>query len=122
MARARSVLVGLLLSCCPCLLALNPALDISQYSHKTWTVSDGFFKGAINAIAQTPDGYLWLGIDSGVLRFDGIRYVEFAPPSGEQLPNGAVYRLLVTRDGTLWIGTLKGLASWKGGHLTRYPE
>ena len=41
--------------------ALDPSLDISQYAHTPWTVRDGFFKGAIYTIAQTPDGYLWLG-------------------------------------------------------------
>src|SRR5262249_39064661 len=106
----------------PRALALNPALDVSQYSHKAWTVREGFFKEGINTIAQTPDGYLWLGTDTGLLRFDGVRYVKWTPRAGEQLPGNVISDLLVTRDGTLWIGTLKGLASWKDGALTRYPQ
>src|SRR5215831_18048191 len=119
---ARALLAGLLLSCCPCLFALNPELDVNQYAHKAWTVSDGFFKGFISAIAQTPDGYLWLATEDGLLRFDGVRYTKWTPAAGEQLSSNNVSSLLVTRNGTLWIGTAKGLASWKDGHLTAYPE
>src|SRR5689334_13935946 len=65
------VALGMLLVC-PCALALNPALDISQYAHHAWRNSEGFAKGPINSIAQTADGYLWLGTDFGLLRFDGV--------------------------------------------------
>src|SRR5215510_3610144 len=102
--------------------ALDPKLDISQYSHTAWRVREGFAKGQITAIAQTSDGYLWLGTELGLLRFDGVRAVPWQPPSGEQLPSNVIKDLLVARDGTLWINALKGLASWKDGKLTQYPE
>ena len=51
--------------------ALNPCLDIGQYAHNSWTVRDGFFRGAIYSIAQIPDGYLWLGTEFGLVRLDG---------------------------------------------------
>jgi signal transduction histidine kinase/ligand-binding sensor domain-containing protein len=114
--------LGILLACCPLASALNPSLDINQYAHTSWTVRDGFFKGAIRAIAQTPDGYLWLGTEFGLLRFDGVRSVPWVPPGGERLPSNNVAKLLVTRDGRLWIGTFAGLVSWKDGRLTHYPE
>jgi ligand-binding sensor domain-containing protein len=47
------------------LLALNPALAVSQYAHTAWTVRDGFSLGNVYAMAQTPDGYLWLGTELG---------------------------------------------------------
>jgi ligand-binding sensor domain-containing protein len=56
---------GILLACCPGASALDPSLDMNQYAHTAWTVRDGFFKGSINSIAQTPDGYLWLGTEFG---------------------------------------------------------
>src|SRR5436190_22073643 len=106
----------------PCAFALNPTLDVSQYAHTAWKIRDGFSKSAIHSIAQTPDGYLWLGTELGLLRFDGLRAVPWRPPTDQPLPSTEIWSLLVARDGTLWIGTSKGLASWKGGTLTQFPE
>ena len=115
------VVLSIWLACCSFAFALDPALDISQYAHTAWKVRDGFAKGVIYAIAQTPDGYLWLGTEFGLLRFDGVRAVPWRPPNG-QLPSNDIPTLLVTRDGTFWIGTTKGLGSWKDGKLTIYSE
>jgi ligand-binding sensor domain-containing protein len=102
--------------------ALNPDLDISQYAHTAWRLRDGLVKGTTWAVAQTPDGYLWLGTELGLLRFDGVKAVPWQPPANKHLPSSIIVRLFVARDGTLWIGTFKGLVSWKNGKLTRYPE
>ena len=102
-------------------LALDPSLEVSQYGHTAWTARDGFSVGSIFAIAQTPDGYLWLGSEFGLFRFDGLHAVPWQPPAGQQLPQKP-YALLVSRDGTLWIGTFAGLVSWDGHRLTQYPE
>ncbi len=108
---------------CACAFAQGPALSVSQYAHTTWRVRDGFFKGAVWAIAQTPDGYIWLGTEFGLLRFDGVRAVPWQPPGNQSLPSTDILSLLVARDGTLWIGTAKGLASWKDGRLVeQYAE
>ncbi len=123
--RAARALVALgtlgVLLWCPDAPALNPALDVSQYAHTAWTYRNGFMQGAVNAIAQTPDGYLWLSTQSGVVRFDGVRAVPLPLGPGQQLPSTSVLSLLAARDGTLWIGTLDGLVSWKGGQLIAYP-
>ena len=115
--------VGLagVLACCVCSFALDPSLDISQYAHTAWKVREGFSKGSIFSIAQTQDGYLWLGTEFGVLRFDGVRAVQWQPPGGQHLPSNGISTLVAGHDGTLWIGTLKGLASWRDGKLTQYP-
>ena len=107
---------------CPHALALNPSLDVSQYAHTAWTYRDGFVQGAVSAIAQTPDGYLWVATQNGVVRFDGVRTVPLPLAPGQQLPSTSVGALLAARDGTLWIGTLDGLVSWKNGQLTEYPS
>ncbi len=107
---------------CSCVFALNPALDVSQYAHTSWKIREGFTKGSIRSIAQTPDGYLWLGTEFGLLRFDGVRTVPWQPPPDQHLPSSEIIHLLAARDGTLWIGTSKGLASWKDGKLIQYPE
>src|SRR5215467_5029706 len=119
----RNILLAcMLLACCTCALALNPALDVSQYAHTAWRVREGFAKGRISSITQTPDGYLWLGTEFGILRFDGVRSVPWQPPADQPLPSDTVLKLLPGRDGTLWIGTDKGLASWNGKKLTTYSE
>jgi signal transduction histidine kinase/ligand-binding sensor domain-containing protein len=96
----------------------SPSLELSQYAHTAWTVRDGFFKGAIYTIAQTPDGYLWLGTEFGLFRFDGVRSVPWEPPAGQHLPGTDIYALLAARDGALWIGTFAGLVTWNGAKLT----
>ena len=94
--------------------------DISQYAHSAWTAQHGSFRGGIIAVAQTTDGYLWVATNFGLLRFDGVRFVEWKTPQGDPLPEG-VEALLGTRDGSLWIGG-KGLARWKDGVLTHIED
>src|SRR5260370_8147396 len=110
MGRRAAVAFGML-ACCGCARALNPSLDINQYAHTAWTVRDGFFKGSVGSIAQTLDGYLWLGTESGLLRFDGVRTVPWHPSPGEHLPGGSIRTLLAAPDRRLWIGTSKRLPS-----------
>ena len=88
----------MVLAWCPGVFALNPSLDVNQYAHTRWKVSEGFCKGVIRSIAQTPDGYLWVGTDFGLFRFDGVRAVPWDPPAGEHLPGAPVTRLLGGRD------------------------
>src|ERR1700752_3091682 len=66
--------------------ALDPALDVSQYAHTSWKISDGFGRGDIWAIDQTPDGYLWIATEFGLRRFDGVRTVEWQPPPRDHPP------------------------------------
>ena len=115
------VWVSILLASSACAFALDPSLDISQYAHTAWKIDEGFLKGGVYAMAQTPDGYLWLGTEFGLFRFDGVRAVPWQPRGSERLPSSNIRTLLVSSDGTLWIGTHEGLASWKDGTLTQYP-
>src|SRR5262249_32497673 len=102
--------------------ALDPRLDRSQYAHTVWRIRDGFLRGTLQAIAQTKDGYLWLGTDGGVYRFDGVRATPWQPPSGQELPSKNIRTLLGGRDGSLWIATVRGLARWDGRRLTTVAE
>ena len=121
-ARVVAIGFGVCFLCAQCAFALDPALDVSQYSHTAWKIRDGFIRGTILSMAQTPDGYLWLGTEFGLVRFDGVQAIPWQPPGDQQLPSNYIHDLFVSRDGALWIGTRKGLASWKNGRLTKYPE
>lgn len=87
--------------------ALDPHKLISQYSHSSWTAKDGI-PGAIRAVVQTPDGYLWLGTQAGLYRFDGLRSVPLADELSDA-PRAAVTSLCVARDGSLWISFGSGV-------------
>jgi len=101
--------------------ALDPGKHISQYGHTAWRVHDGFFSGAPTPITQTPDGYIWIGTNSGLVRFDGVKFVPFMAPGGESLRNTSIASLFSDRDGSLWIGTGSDLEHWQDGRLTHFP-
>src|SRR5271169_1979611 len=102
--------------------ALDTTKQISQYGHTAWRIEDGVFAGAPNVMTQTTDGYLWIGTQAGLMRFDGARFVSWRPPEGNELPSSRINSLLGARDGSLWIGTSAGLARWRNGSLTNYPD
>jgi signal transduction histidine kinase/ligand-binding sensor domain-containing protein len=79
------------------------------------------FSGAPNAIAQTTDGYLWIGTQNGLIRFDGVRFVPWVPQKGRLLSSG-IFALLAGTDGSLWIGTSTNLAHLQNGNLTNYLD
>jgi signal transduction histidine kinase/ligand-binding sensor domain-containing protein len=83
---------------------------------------DGAFNGAPIVITQTTDGYLWIGTNIGLVRFDGVRFTPWNPPAGTRLLDNRIFSLLGTRDGSLWIGTGYSISRWKDGELTNYPE
>jgi signal transduction histidine kinase/ligand-binding sensor domain-containing protein len=113
----------LLVACGTCATAADTALDISQYRRATWRTADGFVGGAhIWAIVQTPDGYLWLGTERGLFRFDGVTATRWLPPGGKALPHEYISSLRATRDGSLWIGMRGGLVRWRGDEVTPFPQ
>jgi ligand-binding sensor domain-containing protein len=100
---------------------LDPDKLISQFIHTAWTASDGV-PGAVRAIAQTPDGYLWLGTPAGLYRFDGISFTAWHPnPGGARLVSDFVCALHVADDGALWIGYCSGgISVLRNGYLQNY--
>jgi signal transduction histidine kinase/ligand-binding sensor domain-containing protein len=94
---------------------------MSQYGHTAWRTQDGFVN-LPGAITQTTDGYIWIGVSPGILRFDGVKFTPWSPPSGQSLPSTGISYLLGSRDGSLWIGTYNGLARFKDGELFDYAN
>ncbi len=119
---------ALLLCACavlgPCTLsALDPSRSIGQYIATRWGVRDSFPGGMINAIAQTPDGYLWIGAENGLVRFDGISFRVFDHTSTPSLPPGHVFDLAVDSEGVLWVRMQSPyLLRYRGGGFEQaYP-
>src|ERR1035438_4078309 len=92
--------------------ALDPHRSLTQYSRTVWTQADGLPQDTIKAIVQTADGYLWLGTDEGLARFDGYEFTTFDKSHGD-LPSNSITALAATADGGLWIGTASGLTEYR---------
>jgi ligand-binding sensor domain-containing protein/signal transduction histidine kinase len=84
------------------LLAAAPRPESSQYSYDRWGRENGFSWGAANAIAQSPDGYLWIATEHGLVRFDGYTFRLYAA-AGPALKMDDVRQLYTDNQGTLWI-------------------
>src|SRR5215471_622817 len=117
-----TLLAGIRLAQCPGAFAVHLTTHVSQYAHSSWRVQDGACRGAPSVITQTKDGYLWIGTDLGLVRFDGVRFVPWSPPPGERLLDPRVSSLLAARDGSLWIGTGYSISHWLHGKLINYPQ
>lgn len=95
--------------------------SLTQYSRAVWTQQQGLPQDTVHAIAQTPDGYLWLGTDEGLARFDGYEFVTFTKEHGD-LPAESITSLAAGKDGSLWIGTSDGLARYDGQRFRKYSQ
>lgn len=102
-------------------VALNPELSIRQLVHNGWTGSrQGHSVSAVQAMAQSRDGYLWLGTDRGMVRFDGTVFSDERGPGPDALPRERITSIIGSQSGGLWIATRNGVAQWSEGRLTRY--
>ena len=105
--------------------APSRAFDIrdvrAEYTVTSWTEKDGMPSSYVRAIAQDKDGYLWLATYSGLLKFDGQRFVARPMSDGVALPSDDLSALLIARDGTLWIGgVVGGVTHVNGGRTSSY--
>ena len=114
----------------PLLLASRPdgslqasTSAITPYSVRAWQTDDGLPQNSVYAIAQTRDGYLWVGTREGLARFDGVRFTAPGEKAPRQLQHGWITALCAGRDGSLWIGCEGyGVARLKEGKFTRFSE
>jgi ligand-binding sensor domain-containing protein/signal transduction histidine kinase len=95
-------------------LALNPSKKLSQCVRQVWTIQNGLPTNDIQSLVQTRDGYLWVGTEDGLARFDGAQFQVFDKSSGK-LPGNYIYCLFEDLRGALWIGTNGGLVRYHSG-------
>jgi signal transduction histidine kinase/ligand-binding sensor domain-containing protein len=76
---------------------------LGRYLARRWSEPQDISGGRIAGLAQTPDGYLWIGTETGLVRFDGLSFRPFAIPGIEERPR--ILDLTVDRDGLLWFRT-----------------
>jgi signal transduction histidine kinase/ligand-binding sensor domain-containing protein len=105
--------------------ALEPTTPLANYGRQAWGMENGLPQNTVQALAQTRDGFVWLGTEVGLVRFDGNGFQVFDKNTkpgegGPTLPGNDVRCLLATKDGALWIGTSEGLERWKDGVATSF--
>jgi ligand-binding sensor domain-containing protein/signal transduction histidine kinase len=98
-----------------CTSARPTEVGFKGFSRTLWEAKDGLPDQTIQALAQTPDGGLWIGTKGGLLRFDGVQFTAYGQGHAPEDLERGVTSLLVTRDGSLWIGT-------EGGGVIRYHD
>jgi ligand-binding sensor domain-containing protein/signal transduction histidine kinase len=112
------------LLCCALLVSpVSVLARVASYSSRLWQTEDGLPHNTVHTVAQTLDGYLWIGTRGGLVRFDGVRFTSFDAATTPGLANSPILTLCVSRDGTLWIGTeTAGLSSFKNGRFTHWDD
>src|SRR5262245_65709861 len=110
-----------------CILALllpipaahaGPA-EAPQYTMSSWTARDGLPSSYILSLTQDRDGYLWVGTNAGLVRFDGKRFVTW--PGNRQMPSlsPVIFSVSAAREGGVWIafGGLSQIVRDHGGQM-----
>ena len=116
--RITSITTGLLamwLACAPLHASLDPTRSLSQFTQDVWNAQTGLPQSSVLALAQSQDGYLWIGTEDGLVRFDGVRFYLFDKENTPELQSNDIRALVVDHQNSLWIGT-------NGGGLTRYRD
>jgi PAS domain S-box-containing protein len=105
---------------CSCAAAFDNDRTIAQFAHTAWGLKDGA-PSVVRVLAQSVDGYLWLGSPEGLYRFDGVVFERYQPRSGGPFPAQNVTSLLALPSGDLWIGFSSGAVSLlRDGNATNY--
>ncbi|HEY2345317.1 MAG TPA: two-component regulator propeller domain-containing protein [Xanthomonadaceae bacterium] len=100
--------------------ALDPGRQFEQYVANRWSIQDGLPQISVLAIAQDRDGYIWVGTQDGLARFDGVHFTTYTPEIEPALAGIWIRSLLPDRGGRMWIGTYKGLTAYEHGRFTAF--
>jgi ligand-binding sensor domain-containing protein/signal transduction histidine kinase len=117
----RGLLVLLFVVATGNVVAAEDRSSTQPYVWRSWTRLDGLPGSQVWAIAQDQSGYIWIGTNEGLVRFDGVRFVSGRQLGLERLPNASVRALFVARDGSVWIGFgTGGIGRLKDGRLQTF--
>ncbi len=102
--------------------ALDPSKTLGQYAHRIWGQEEGLFQPTIYSILQSRDGFLWLGTQDSLIRFDGMHFREFEYRGEPVFHHSLIRALLEDRHGDLWVGSIGSGAARiaPDGAVTRY--
>jgi ligand-binding sensor domain-containing protein/signal transduction histidine kinase len=101
----------------PMAAGAEPAGPVPSYYYHAYTVETGLPHNSAGELLQTRDGYLWIGTDSGLARFDGNRFTNYRVATAPGLADNLIRCLYEDRAGTLWIGTQRGLSRMRQGQI-----
>ena len=101
--------------------ALDPDKSFYHYVRNTWSLQQGLPQISVQAITQDRRGYIWVGTQAGLARFDGIRFITYTPDDTPEIPGIWIRTLFLDTSGKLWIGTYKGLAVYDGNAFASVP-
>lgn len=118
----RYAALSAMLLCAAMSWSLDPHQSLRRYGYQSWQTDSGLPQNTVRAILQTRDGYIWLGTEAGLVRFDSVEFTVFTHKTDPQLAGDLIYSLLEDKSGTLWIGTADGISSYRNGIFQAYAD
>lgn len=103
-------------------LALDPNLALAQYTRDTWGAKNGLSDEAVLSVLPTSDGHLWLGTQSGLVRFDGDHFAYFETGQLGLRQHSYGRELVETADGSVWAGLVGGVSRYSAGRFDFFAE
>ena len=120
-SRAGLLLGSLLLLGSPA-AALDSKKPTTQYILDVWQTEQGLPQNTVQALLQSRSGYLWLGTQEGLVRFDGVRFQSFDPRTAPGMKRSSILSLYEAADGTIWAGLSGGGLLWFRDGRFELPE
>ncbi len=101
-------------------LALGKQTGLHQLAHQTWRTENGLPQNTVHAVVQSREGYIWLGTEGGVVRFDGVRFTVYDRQNTPELKRNNTRALAEDHGGALWIASADGLLRFRGAQHTAF--
>ncbi|HEU4872924.1 MAG TPA: two-component regulator propeller domain-containing protein [Pyrinomonadaceae bacterium] len=116
----RVAAAALLLLAATRVLALDPNRSLNEFGHQAWLTENGLPQNTVQAIVQTQDGYLWIGTQEGLARFDGLNFTVFDKENTPAFKSNDIRALHEDKQGRLWISTSYGLVCRHNGQFSSF--